>query len=139
MLTLVPVVTKPGVHVALLDGRVVAKSRQPFFAAARVLLAEGVPADTVLEARHKGSGIVAMRRTVGEAAGLRVEDGEHGPMRLRMWEPFGNARSGRSLAPGNATKPKERLGDIENAGTVLDASCRPDGPMPPSVESEAAE
>lgn len=54
-------------YAAVLDGRELVRSRQPFFDAARVLLGEGVPPETQLKARF-GSGAVSMRSTVGEAA-----------------------------------------------------------------------
>ena len=58
----------PGRYRAVLSGRILCTSRQPFFDGARVLLAEGVEPATVYEARHQGSTTVAMRSTVGEAA-----------------------------------------------------------------------
>jgi hypothetical protein len=59
----------PDFH-AMLGERLLCRSTAPFVAAAMVLLAEGVPSDSVLEARHRGSTIVAMRSTVGKAAEL---------------------------------------------------------------------
>jgi hypothetical protein len=59
--------------IARLDGRELCLSTKPFLDAARVLLAEGVDPATVLQMCHEGSATVAMRATVGAAAGLTVK------------------------------------------------------------------
>jgi hypothetical protein len=88
-LELWPMPEKPGRYAAVLpDGRVLVQSRQPFYDGARKLLAEGVPPETVIEARHKGSSIVALRSTVGEAAKWSVEESDRGGIarrRYRAW------------------------------------------------------
>jgi hypothetical protein len=56
---------------AVLGDRALCRSEWPFADAAAVLLTEGVPGDTVLEARHEGSPITAMRSTVLAAALLK--------------------------------------------------------------------
>jgi hypothetical protein len=61
-----------GKFAARLDGRELCVSTKPFLDDARVLLAEGADPATVLEMRHDGSATVAMRSTVGTAAGLTV-------------------------------------------------------------------
>lgn len=70
------------------NGRVVATSRQPFYDAARALQREGHCADTPLTARHRGSGIVAMRSTVGEAAKWSVTERDRGGLRCVPWMPY---------------------------------------------------
>jgi hypothetical protein len=63
-----------GRFAAFLDGRMLCVSKTPLLSAARVLQAEGVSATTRLEMVHEGSAIVAIRTTVGVAAGLRVSE-----------------------------------------------------------------
>ena len=60
---------------ATLGERILVEStRTPLLAAARILQGEGVPDDTPLAMRHAGSQIIAMRSTVGAAAGCTVSD-----------------------------------------------------------------
>src|SRR5918994_4907985 len=68
------------------DGRLLAESHTPIFEAARVLQAQGVPGDTVLEVRQEGSPIISMRVTVAMAPALTVEEGPSGP-RFRPHRP----------------------------------------------------
>lgn len=117
-LVLTPVASRPGLYAASLDGRdVVRASRQPFYDAARALLAEGAPAGAALAARHAGSATVAMRSTVGEAAALTVEEGDGRRLRLRPWRPHPkagrggvgeaeDARSGAAGSEGPADAPR---------------------------------
>jgi hypothetical protein len=88
MLALVVSPVGKGRYAAHLGDRcVIASAREPFFAAARVLLAEGVDPGTPLTMRHAGSNTVALRSTVGAAAKLTVrEDDRCGP-KLRLWTP----------------------------------------------------
>jgi|SRR5215208_3348179 len=73
-----------GLYTASLDGRLLCTEREPFLAAARVLLAEGVPADTPIVMRRLGSSVDALRSTVGVAAGLAVrEEQGRGPEIVR--------------------------------------------------------
>ncbi len=74
-----------GRFAALLDGRLLCESRAPLLSAARILRAEGIPGDTLLEMAHPGSREVALRSTVGIAAGLRVS--EVGTPRFVPWRP----------------------------------------------------
>ena len=88
---------KPGVYAAILDGRTIVTSKQPFYAGARVLLDEGVDPDEVLEARWHGSSATAMCSTLGEAA---------------RWTVFGGNRRGLSRVlyeshPGKAVFDQE--------------------------------
>lgn len=75
-----------GRFAAFLDGRMLCVSETPLLSTARVLQAEGVPATTRLEMVHDGSAIVAMRTTVGVAAGLRVSETGSMP-RFVPWRP----------------------------------------------------
>src|SRR5688500_1115736 len=74
-------------------GRVtVAASRQPLRDAARALAGAGMPPETVVTARHRGSAIVAMRSNVGEAAKWRVEESDRGGLKRRPWRTFDPAQ-----------------------------------------------
>jgi hypothetical protein len=65
----------------------------PLLGAARVLLAEGIAPETVLQMRHGGSDTVALTATVGVAAGLRVDEGGGtGTPRFAKWKPFEGVR-----------------------------------------------
>jgi hypothetical protein len=69
-----------------IDGRgIVKRSSTPFFAAARVLLAEGVDPATKFVMRHEGSPYDALRSTVGGAAKLTVADGSTGKPVFVPW------------------------------------------------------
>jgi hypothetical protein len=59
-------------------------SRVVFLDAARVLTAEGAEPATVLQMRHDGSATVALRSTVGTAAGLTVLEGDLRPRFARL-------------------------------------------------------
>jgi hypothetical protein len=84
---------RPGRYAAVLpDGRVLVQSRQPLLDGARKLLAEGVPPETVLETRHKGSTIVAQRSTVGEAAKWTVHESDKGGIRRERFDPEASER-----------------------------------------------
>jgi hypothetical protein len=76
-----------GKFAAGLDGRELYAIAKPFLDAARVLLAEGVDAETVLEMRHAGSNTLTLRSTVGTAAGLTVLEGDLRP-RFARWQAF---------------------------------------------------
>ena len=77
------------------DRKLLSSSRQPLLDVARVLLAEGIPPETPIAMQHKGSAIIAMTSTVGEAAKLTVKEGPVGP-RFRKWELFPAVRSART-------------------------------------------
>jgi hypothetical protein len=54
-----------------------------------VLLEEGLAPDTLLQLRHAGSETLALRSTVGVAAGLQVrEETNDGKPRFVKWKPF---------------------------------------------------
>lgn len=75
-----------GRFAAFLDDRLLCVSETPLLSAARVLQAEGLPATTRLEMIHEASATVAMRTTVGVAAGLRVSETGSMP-RFVPWRP----------------------------------------------------
>jgi hypothetical protein len=56
--------------------------------AARVLLAEGIAADTLIEMRHAGADHVALRAKVMAAAKLRVLEGQRDTIRFARWSAF---------------------------------------------------
>ncbi len=69
-----------GRYAALLNGRVLCKSKTPFFTAARKLQREGIPDDTTISMLHEGADLVTLRSTVGYAAGnIVVESYTDGP------------------------------------------------------------
>jgi hypothetical protein len=86
-LILVPVKRRPGHYDAMLGPRRLCRSHQPFLDAARVLLAEGVAPEAVLDARHQGSAIVAMCSTVGEAAKWTIVERDGQGLRREPWHP----------------------------------------------------
>jgi hypothetical protein len=75
-----------------LGGRkIVAASRTPLLAAARILLAEGMPPATVIEMRRTGAVTWDLRAPIGVAAGLDVREGPYGPKFVRYREPHEGA------------------------------------------------
>lgn len=62
------------VYEAWLGDRMVCKGREPFLAAARVLLGEGMDPATILESAHEGSDTVGLRATLATAAKLSVSE-----------------------------------------------------------------
>jgi hypothetical protein len=79
---------KPGEFFFEILGGVVARSRTPFFAAARRVL-EAFPesADDWIVMRHVNTDDIALRAKVGIAAGLTVEETGDAP-RFRPWKPY---------------------------------------------------
>lgn len=75
---------------ARVEGELLCRSRTPFLSAARKLQRRGVPDDTLIEMRHEGSSMVAMRATVGLAAGLTVREDNDGkmPPRFKPYKAF---------------------------------------------------
>jgi hypothetical protein len=77
-----PIRTAPGRFQARLGSTgelLVESSRQPFADAARVLVEKGYDPAAVLEMKHEGSDIVALRGPLLKAARLSVEEGANGP------------------------------------------------------------
>jgi hypothetical protein len=58
--------------------------------AARILQAEGIPEDAPISITHEGSSVVAMKSTVGKAAGLAVEETDTRGPRLKSFRPMSN-------------------------------------------------
>jgi hypothetical protein len=87
--------TPTGRYRAMLGDKLLVTSREPFYSAARVLLAEGLDPETVLEAQHAGSPIVAMRASLREAARYTVEESSRDGCRLVPWT---EERHGQRLA-----------------------------------------
>jgi hypothetical protein len=75
-----------GRFVAVVDGRELCVSGTPLLSAARTLRAEGIPDNIRLEMVHEGSKVVALRSTVGAAAGRRVSETQGAP-RFVPWRP----------------------------------------------------
>ena len=74
-------------------GRVLGAFSTPLCGAARALLAEGVLPETVLQMRHAGSDVVALKTKIGIAAGLTVdEEDSTGAPRFGKWRPFERSR-----------------------------------------------
>lgn len=76
---------------------IVTGSSTPLADAARSLLAEGTPADTVLVMRHAGRDHDAIRTTVGAAAGLTVWNSAEGKPVFTRWRP--DSRFGTEKTP----------------------------------------
>lgn len=57
-------------------GELLSTSRTPFCAAARALLERGHSPDDTLTMRHEGQQVVALRATLGKAAGVAVIENE---------------------------------------------------------------
>ena len=73
-------------------------AREPFLAAARVLLAEGIDPETMLELKHAGSDAVCLTARLGFAAMLTVvENSAEGP-RFARYQPFERERAFPSVA-----------------------------------------
>ncbi len=110
-----------GRFAASVGQRLLCKSKTPFFTAARILQAEGLPDDTPITMTHEGSSIVSMRSTVGEATRwIVVETDTQGPT-LKPYRPMSpevprqrvrhEARTATSEAEvGRARKELEQLG-----------------------------
>ena len=72
--------------IARLDDRVLCEGASPFVKSARLLLAEGYPADTVVEIWRSNTGEWAMRGRLGTAAAT-VIDGETAPRCAKNGSP----------------------------------------------------
>lgn len=92
-----------GRFAAYLCGRLLCRSRTPLLAAARILQAMGVSDDTLLTMTHEHSATVALRSTIGRAAGLRIRE-IRGTPRLVPWRPD------QLPGEGSSTCTAERLG-----------------------------
>jgi len=72
--------------VARIGDRVICRSTWPFVMSARAVLAEGYPADAVIEMWHAGTDSWALRGQLGAVAAVRV-DGEKAPYPARKGAP----------------------------------------------------
>jgi hypothetical protein len=122
---------RPGSYLASLDGEALCVSRQPFFEAARELIARGFPAEVMLIMRWRGSSADALRGRLGLAAGLTVSESDRGgprivPYRADACFPCRPASQEAGFAsPGLkvAATPSRR-----STGLPLDGSCDAEAP-----------
>jgi hypothetical protein len=77
-----------GRFAASLGQRLLCKSKTPLLTAARILQAEGAPDDTPISMTHEGSSVVAMRSTIGKAAGLIVEETDTKGPKFKAYRPM---------------------------------------------------
>ena len=80
MIEIIITPAKDGRYTASLDERELVTAKEPLFAGARKLIAEGVHPDTTLAMRHAGSKTQSMLIACGTAA------------RLTVWEPDSGLR-----------------------------------------------
>lgn len=66
---------------------IITTSRTPFLSAARALIERGHSPDAVLTMSHEGSDTVALRSTLGAAAGLRVVENDTAGPRFGRYVP----------------------------------------------------
>ena len=102
---------------ARLNERQLCVSRTPFFAAARVLQAEGVDPNTVLVLRHLGSQTDSLRARLAVAAGLTVEETKYGP-RVRRWKPLSALDGSLRIAPKVAGGGETSSGPLNHSKAV---------------------
>lgn len=101
-LELVPVPLTDRFDAILPDGRILVRSRQPLFDGARKLAALGYDPETLIEARHRHSPIVAMRSTIGEAAKWVIEETNRDGLRRVQWSPARHGRRRSEYGPPGA-------------------------------------
>jgi hypothetical protein len=75
------------------SGHVLGTFSAPLCGAARVLLSERIQPETEIQMRHAASDVIALRSTVGVAAGLTVVEATDGKPRFAKWMPFDMARA----------------------------------------------
>lgn len=119
-----------GLLSATVDRTIVAASATPLADAARALLAEGTPADTVLVMRHAGKDHDAVRTTVGAAAALTVRDSAIGKPRFTRWRSDArfSARKNGPGATGSAVEVVGATGDRPTAKAAPRGRQRGSGP-----------
>jgi hypothetical protein len=90
-----PTLDRRGRFDAVLDGEVIVRgSSTPICDAARVLLAKGIPEESVLSTRHQGSEHIAMSGSLGAWAKVTVRDDHGAPkFRKRREDPLPTAPS----------------------------------------------
>jgi hypothetical protein len=97
--------------------------------AARVLLAEGIAVDTLIEMRHAGADHVALRAKVMAAAKLRVLEGQRDTIRFARWSAFEGfnlpTRAGKDFVNGagpgtvRGSSPSTSVVPLSNQVTTL--------------------
>jgi hypothetical protein len=113
-----------------------ASARCPLLESARLLLAEGVAPETVLEMQHSGSPIVAMRGRLGELAALTVvENKNEGPV-FRKFVPFDRPFGEDSVLPRS---PQPVGADFEPRGGDIAETAEPRPTRCPDSEYEHAQ
>jgi hypothetical protein len=86
---------RPGRYVAYLDGETepLCTSRAPFLAAARALQARGFAPDVQLVMRWDRDGIDCLKAQLGNAAGLRVKEGDGASPCFAPYSEFKTAKA----------------------------------------------
>jgi hypothetical protein len=79
-----------GRFAASVGQRLLCESKTPLLTAARILQAEGIPDNTPINMTHEGSPVVALRSTVGEAAGKIVHETDREGPKLKRYRPMSN-------------------------------------------------
>jgi hypothetical protein len=81
--------TSGGYYAVCLNDRILTKQTlAPRLTAARILLKEGVDPSTLIQMKRKGDQTIAMRASIGIAAGLTVRETKtEGPMFVRYTPP----------------------------------------------------
>jgi hypothetical protein len=97
-------------------GGLLCEAREPFFAAARRLLAQGVDPHTQIQMRHAGSSVGSLISTVGAAAKLAVRETDTRGPKIVPWKasPFADVRppiasndqAARVMAPTAQARPR---------------------------------
>jgi hypothetical protein len=115
-----------GRYLATLDDKAIGikPTRQPFFNAARALLALGHDPATMLEARYRGSKIIAMCSTIGEAAKWRIKETDKRGLEKLIWSPI---EIGVSSAPVDARKAQQEHVGHSGAPEAHDTQSGRDG------------
>ena len=96
-----------GRFAASVGQREICQSKTPFFTAARILQAEGVPDETPITLTHEGSDIVAMRSTVGEAASRIVEETDANGPRFKRYRPMSSEMASQRVREHSQTTADE--------------------------------
>jgi hypothetical protein len=90
-----PLEGSPGIFEAKVDGKLIAKSKQPFLDSARKLAKLGYGLESTLAIYRKGSDVLALKLKLGAAAKLTVD--EKGPF-FKKFEPFSEEKKAKAQA-----------------------------------------
>ena len=108
-----------GQYEAWLDGRLLCVGREPFFEAARVLLAEGLDPETHLTMWRADDPYPSLMAKLRVAAGLTVEENSKVGPRFRRYEPMlTDAVSRARVAPRTAVCDPAGVGEPETETAV---------------------